>query len=99
MRCESVETGEDISDEAYNISDIKKHASNPTQNVRTVVVTPIQASEEAAILSCVLIGMTIEASYPPKLYSKLLKSNQMEEMVAQMRQEERLLILKMVEDW
>ena len=82
--------GGDESD-TYKISDSLPKA-------RTIQVKPAHFSEEAAIMSLILVGMSVEANYPPQLYKKLFQSYKMSKMLSKMTEEERLLILRMVED-
>lgn len=94
-----------INDTVLNINDYDAEDEddintnkNTKLKVRTVNVLPAH-NEEAAILSTILVGMSIEAQYPPQLYGKIFRSYRMAKILGRMSCEEKKLILQMVEDF
>ena len=62
------------------------------------IPVPSTSNDKASVLSCIIIAVFIEAKYPPELYQELFKSKGMEEMLRNMRKEERVLTMNMLED-
>ena len=58
--------------------------------------TPTKGS---SALSCLLVGVCIEANYPSQLYEVLFNNGTVKKMLKEMTEEERLMARDLIEDW
>ena len=57
------------------------------------------STKGSSALSCLLVGVCIEANYPSQLYEVLFNNGTVKEMLKGMSEEERLLARDLIEDW
>ena len=64
-----------------------------------MVVKPSTIEDRASVLGCVIVGLFMESKYPPAMYEKLFQCQKIQQIFVQMREEDRLLLMKMIDEY